>query len=177
MKRFDFDKKRIKKLSKKDQEQLVYDLINAVVQSKSISEAALFLQDLLTKREMEILSKRLKIARLLLAGKTYEEIATEIYASHSTVAKIAAWLSERGEGFRKIIDKLPKQSDAKTWQDKSEWDVIKRKYSMYFWPELLLEEIIKNSSKRQKEKIKSVLARLDEKNELHKNIERILRKI
>jgi len=40
-----------------------------------------------------------------------------------------------------------------------------------------LEEIIKNSSKRQKEKIRSVLARLEEKSELHKNIERILRKI
>jgi uncharacterized protein YerC len=177
MNKFDFDKKRIKKLPKKDQEQLVYDLVNAVVQSGSVSEAALFLQDLLTKKEMEILSKRLKIAKLLLIGRTYEEIEKEIYTSHSTIAKIAAWLSERGEGFRKIIAKLPKQSETKILKDKSELDLIKRRNSMYFWPELLLEEIIKNSSRRQKKKIESVLVRLEEKSEIHKNIEKILHKV
>lgn len=176
MKQFRFDKiHRVEKLSKKDQEELIFDLVNALVLTKSMSEAALFLQDLLTKSEMKILSKRLRIAKLLLSGMTYEQIETSLHTSHTTVAKIAAWLSERGDGFRKIIEKLPEQKDNKRWEELSELEQFKRRYSLYFWPELLLEEIIKNASNRQKERIKTVLQRLEEKSELHKRIEKLLK--
>lgn len=167
--------KRINKLSKKTQEDLVFDLVHAIVQAQSVSDVALFLQDLLTKKEIEILSRRLRIAKLLLEGKTYEEVEHILHVSHSTVAKIAAWLSERGEGFRKTVEKLPKQTQEKSWQDFTEWDRIKRRYSLYFWPELLLEEIIKSANGRQKERIREVIDRVEEKSELHKKIEKLLK--
>lgn len=167
--------KRIEKLSKKEQESLVLDLVNAMVQAQSVSEAALLLQDLLTKSEMKMLAKRLRIAKLLLSGMTYKQIEENLHVGHSTVAKIAAWLAERGDGFRKIIEKLPKEKEEEKWFERSEWDSFKRRYSLYFWPELLLEEIIKNANQKQKERIKSVLERLEEKSELHKNIEKLLR--
>lgn len=167
--------KRIEKLSKEEQESLVLDLVNAIVQAQSVTEAALFLQDLLTKSEMKVLAKRLRIAKLLLAGMTYQQVRTDLHVSHSTVAKIAAWLTERGDGFRKIIGKLPKEKHEKKWFDRSEWDSFKRRYSLYFWPELLLEEIVKNANQKQKERIRGVLERLEEKSELHKNIEKLLR--
>lgn len=134
---------------------MVFDLVNALVQAKTVGEAALFLQDLLTKQEMKILAKRLRIAKLLLSGKTYEEIESALHTSHATVAKIAIWLAERGDGFREIIRRLPQKKEPKTWQEYSEWDKFKRRYSLYFWPELLLEEVIKNANIRQKEKIKT----------------------
>ena len=146
--------KRIEKLTKSEQEGLVLDLVNAIVGAKSVGDAALFLGDLLTKSEMKILSRRLRIAKLLLAGMTYQQIETDLHASHGTVAKIAAWLAERGDGFRRIIEKLPDRQDEKKWHERSEWDNIKRRYSLYFWPELLLEEIIKNAHQREKERIK-----------------------
>ncbi|MEK7534267.1 MAG: hypothetical protein AAB600_02910, partial [Patescibacteria group bacterium] len=114
-------------------------------------------------------------AKLLLSGMTYEEIEKNLHTSHTTVAKIAAWLAERGDGFRKIIEKLPKYKDEEKWFERSEWDSFKRRYSLYFWPELLLEEIVKNANQKQKERIRSVLERLEEKSELHKNIEKLLR--
>ena len=153
----------------------MFDLVHALVQTQTVSEAALFLQDLLTKAEMKILGKRLRIAKLLLSGMTYEEIEKNLHASHTTVAKIAAWLADRGDGFREIIKKLPKQKDIKHWTEYSDWDRIKRRYSLYFWPELLLEEIVKNANQRQKERIREVLVGLDKKNELHKKIEKLLR--
>lgn len=172
---FRFEKtKRINKLSKKDQEDLVFDLVYAVVQAQSVADVALFLQDLLTKKEIETLSKRLRIAKLLIGGSSYEEIKEKLFVSHGTVAKIAAWLSERGEGFRKIIQKIPKQKSEKSWEEFTDWDRIKRRYSIYFWPELLLEEIIKNSNKRQKERIREVLDRVKEKSDLHRKIEKLL---
>ena len=167
--------KRLEKLSKQEQGNLVIDLINAIVGAKSVGEAALLLQDLLTKSEVKMLAKRLRIAKLLLAGMTYEEIETKIHVSHSTVAKIGAWLSDRGDGFRKVIERLPKDKGIKPLNEHSEWDSFKRKYSLYFWPELLLEEIVKSANDRQKSRIRDVLERLEEKSELHKRIGRLLR--
>lgn len=167
--------KRLEKLSKQEQEKLALDLVNAIVGAKNVGDAALFLQDLLTKSEIKTLSKRLRIAKLLLDGMTYEEIEKKLYVSHGTIAKIAIWLSERGDGFRKIIKNLPQQKNIKSWQDYSDWDRLKRKYSLYFWPELLLEEIVKSANDRQKQRIKDVLDSLEKKSQLHKNLEKILR--
>lgn len=175
MKRVYFQRnKRIEKLTKKEQGELILDLVNAIVSAKSVGDAALFLQDLLTKSEMKILSKRLRIAKLLIEGLDYREIERNLHVSHSTIAKIAAWLSERGEGFRKIINNLPKQSNEVSWKEFSEWDRLKRRYPLYFWPEILLEEIVKGANNRQKERIRGVLERLGEKSELHKKIEQLL---
>jgi len=162
------------RLSKSEQENLLIDLINALTLTRSINDVVLFLQDLLTKSEMQMLSKRLRIAKLLLIGMTYDEISDVLHTSEATVAKIAAWLSERGDGFRNIIEKLPKQDHKDPLSKKFDWDKIKRKYSLYFWPELLLEEIIKGANQRQKDRIKDVLNVLDDKNELHKRIEKLV---
>ena len=167
--------RRIEKLSREDQESLIFDLIHAFTQTHSVGEAAIFLQDLLTKAEMKILGKRLRIAKLLLENMTYDEIAKSLYTSHATVAKIGAWLAERGDGFRKIIEKLPKQRQIKNWAERSDWDKFKRRYSLYFWPELLLEEVVKSANQKQKGKIREVLERLEEKSILHKKIEQLLR--
>lgn len=166
--------KRIEKLSKNERESLVFDLVHAFVQTKSVSDAALFLQDLLTKSEMRILGKRLRIAKLLLSGMTYEQIEDALHVSHATVAKIAAWLAERGDGFRKIIERLPHKEVTKSLEELSEWDRVKRRYSLYFWPELLLEEVIKSANARQKDRIRDVLEKLKEKSELHRKIEKLL---
>lgn len=165
---------RVEKLSRKEQENLIFDLVHGLVQARTVGDVALFLQDLLTKNEMKVLGKRLAIAKLLLSGMIYEDIEKQLHTSHTTVAKIAAWLAERGDGFRKIIQKLPKNIPEKAWHERSDWDHFKRRYSLYFWPELLLEEIVKQANEKQKNKIKNVLNRLEEKSALHKRIEKLI---
>ena len=167
--------RKIERLTKTEQVSLLTDLVNALVQTKGIDEAALFLQDLLTKSELTVLAKRLRIAKLLLKGASYDEIVGKVKVSHGTIAKIAAWLTERGEGFRNIISKLPKEERSDTFKEFSEWDRIKRRHPAYFWPELLLEEIIKNASKKQKKRLNNVLESLEEKSELNKRIEELLK--
>jgi len=139
-------------LPKKQQDGMVLDLVNALTLTQSLQEVVLFLQDLLTKKEMEVLSKRLQIAKLLIKGFTYEEIEDALRTSHTTVAKIAAWLAERGDGFRSIIEKLPQQKPTDQLNKTFDWNNLKRKYSLYFWPELLLEEIVRGANKKQKKK-------------------------
>lgn len=162
-------------LTKADSQDLVSDLIYSVVHAKNFDDSVLFLQDLLTKSEVQMLSKRLRIAKLLLKGKTYRDIEKEINVSHGTVAKIAGWLAQKGDGFRKIIKNLPEKKSEKSWVDRSDWEIMKRKHGLYFWPELLLEEIVKQADEKQKKKISKVLDKLEEKSQLHRRIEKLIR--
>lgn len=168
--------RRVEKLSKDKQEDLVFDLFNAIIEAKSLDEAALFLQDLLTKAEIKMLSKRLRIAKLLLDGMTYHDVGKELHVSYGTVAKISVWLSQRGEGFRAIIKKIPSRRKEELGYEFSEWSKLKKRYPMYFWPELLLDEIIKTANNKQKKTIASVLSKLEGKNDLHRHIEKLLYK-
>ena len=61
--------KRLEKLSKDQQEDLVFDLINAFALTKDPLSSSLLIQDLLTASEIKNLSKRLRIAKLLLKNK------------------------------------------------------------------------------------------------------------
>ena len=171
---YDEKPKRLDKLSQSDHEDLLRDLINAFSSLKSSTEAALFVQDLLTEKEVTNLSKRLRIAKLFLEGKKYEEIEKELHTSHGTVAKVGAWLAQKGEGFRLIIQRLPKKQKVKDWREYSPWDKAKRLYPSYLWPDVLLEEIVRSANKKEKERLKVVLKNLGQKSSMHKKLQEII---
>ena len=68
----------------KDQK-LVVDSFYKVKTKKDLNS---FIEDLFSQEETLDLAQRLKIAKLILEGKTYEEIAAEIPVSTSTISKI-----------------------------------------------------------------------------------------
>lgn len=106
---FTYKEKRLEKFSTDDQQDLVFDLINAFALANNPLDAALLLQDLLTEDEIKDLAKRLRIAKLLLAGETHQNIVQEVHCSFATITKVRTWLDGAGEGFKKIVKKLPKQ--------------------------------------------------------------------
>jgi Trp operon repressor len=97
----------IDKTSKKEQLDMFFDLINAFSQAKTPMENALLLQDLLTAGEIKDLSKRLRIAKLILKGSTQREVSQEIHCSVTTVTKVSLWLESGGEGIKNVIKKIP----------------------------------------------------------------------
>ena len=101
--------KRIERLKKEELLALMFDLINAFRFVNSPLETSLLIQDLLTANEIKNLAKRLRIAKLLLENKTQREVAREVKASLATVTKINLWLARGGEGFKKVIARLPKK--------------------------------------------------------------------
>lgn len=103
---------RLEKLSKEEQEDLAFDLINAFSLVKTPVESALLLNDLLTKKEIENLSKRLRIAKLLLAGAKQDEIIGRLHCSFATISKVKVWLSSAGKGLSRVITKLPSKAKA-----------------------------------------------------------------
>lgn len=172
--------KGLHKLSKLERESIVLELIEAFVNCKTIEEAAMFAQDLLTESELSFISRRLRIAKLLLQNKTYEQIQDVLHVSQTTIAKIAFWLHHRGEGFRIIIKKLPtenvKNSDSLM---QSSWVSLKRQYPAYFLPEIIIEQIVKTANKKQRERLSKVVFEVDSsmkaKSQLHRELERLLR--
>lgn len=99
--------KRLEKLSKEEQLDLMFDLINAFRLVNTPFETALLIQDLLTASEIKHLAKRLRIAKLLIAGETQRDIAGKLHCSLATVTKVSIWLNQGGEGLKQIVDKLP----------------------------------------------------------------------
>jgi TrpR-related protein YerC/YecD len=167
-------------LSRKERNEIIYDFIYSIAHFKNVNEAALFLEDLLTESELEFISRRLRIANLLINGKTYQVIRNELHVSESTISKIAVWLSTKGDGFRNVIKSLPSKKISKNDSSHSSWTNVKRKYPAYFLPEILIEEIVNMANKKQKERLFKIVTELDdslkEKSQLHREIESILKK-
>lgn len=166
--------KRLDKLTASEKQNLLFDLLNAFQIIRSPEDVALFIQDLFTKTEVQFLSKRLRIAKLLLQDKTYEEIEKELHVSHGTVAKVASWLSEKGYGFRRVIAHLPQAPEIDNSRTLSEWEKLMRRYPRYFWPQLLFSEMGRYHDQRQKRIIQKLIDGLSEKHELDEERREIL---
>lgn len=163
---------RRQQLNKREETQLIMDFCQTISSLSKLDDAALFVRDLLSKQELRMLAKRLKIAKLLIEGQTYEKIAKELKTSMGTVARINVWLAQSGEGFRMAVEKSSEFKEV----EKPKWHGIKRKYPMYYWPEILLKELIYSANKKQRERLQSIIDSLDEKTVLTKEIDAILRK-
>lgn len=162
-----------KKLSKQEQEELFVDFAKSLASVHNSVEAANFIRDLLSEAEVIMLARRLQIARLLMDGYTYEEIQKEMKASNTTVAKVQTWLNLYGEGYRMIVERT--KSKIKSSADPPlSWSRAKRKYPMYFWPELLLKEIVNSANKREQQKLLKVIGALKQKTRLSKDLTKIL---
>lgn len=152
------------KLSPNKRKELMVALCRAIATLKKADEVAEFLLDFLSPQENETLAKRLRIAELLAKGENYHSIRTEVSVGYSTIARVNTWLNLSGKGFRLVLSRKksePKEISEDEKYDPYSWHNIKRRYSMHFWPQLLLEELLKQSSENEKEKIKKVLDGLD----------------
>ena len=158
--------KRLEKLSKQEQADLVFDLINAFALTKDALTSSLFLQDLLTASEIKNLSKRLRIAKLLLEEKKYKEIVDDLHCSYGTIAKVGSWLEEAGEGLKKVIRKLPKR--------KKEFEFKKDALGYYGLPQILIGSYLNHLEASERKRIETFLKNAKKKNQLYKAIQQVV---
>lgn len=85
---------------------LVDKLFDAVLLLKTRDECYRFFDDLCTVGEIQAMALRLEVAKMLDAGKTYEEIAGETGMSTATISRIKRFLSYGSDGYRLVIDRL-----------------------------------------------------------------------
>ena len=82
-------------------------LLRALVSLDDPTAALALLQDLCTPRELEDLSQRLEVARMLDAGVSFARIQAATGASATTVARVARCLKYGTGGYRRVLDVLP----------------------------------------------------------------------
>lgn len=81
------------------------ELLKAFLAVKTEKEFEQFLGDLLTQAEIDEFSNRWKVARMLDAKVSYEEIARVTKMSSTTIARISKWLQNGMDGYRLILDR------------------------------------------------------------------------
>lgn len=81
-------------------------LFDAFTRLESADEAAAFLRDLCTRRELSEMTSRWHIVRLLREGRSYREIASETGASTATVTRVAQWLHHGRGGYLRMLERM-----------------------------------------------------------------------
>lgn len=109
-----------------------------------------FLKDLLTHTEMKMLAKRIQIAKMLLEGYNYRDIRNYVKVTDSTIARINNILEVEGEGLRTAINYLQKIEKEIERERMRITPNLKKKYPMYFIPEVVLEKVNKKLHARKK---------------------------
>jgi TrpR-related protein YerC/YecD len=152
------------KLSLQERKELFLDLCRAIAMLQTPKEVADALTDLLSAKEVETIGKRLQIAAYLVEGKDYQTIRSILKVGYSTIARVNTWLNLSGEGFKIMLSRKKKPKKEINIEDRFDpysWHNIKRRYSMYFWPELLFEEFMKRADKKEKDKMHKIFEKMD----------------
>lgn len=129
-------KRRLKDLSKKETIVTLDALYTAASSVKGRDKVKLFLRDLLTPSERVMLGRRIIIARMLLAGVTYDDIIRRMKVGKSTVARVDRWLQDQFPGFEQAIKGMEKELDRRQWEyarpELGTLGYLKKKYPLHF---------------------------------------------
>lgn len=83
--------------------QYIKELSRVLVQIKDDATAEAFLRNILTPGELEEISKRLQIVKLLLKDVPQREVAKKLGVSMGTVSRGSRELKYGENGFRKLL--------------------------------------------------------------------------
>ena len=83
-----------------------YDnLFEVVLKLETIEECREFFVDVCTIKELEDISQRLEVAKLLDEGKNYQEVVRATGASTATISRVNKCLMYGTGGYKRILDK------------------------------------------------------------------------
>ena len=82
------------------------DLYNAVLSLKNTEECRAFFEDLCTVSEINAMSQRLEVAKMLSENCPYSEIVKATHASSATISRVGRCLNYGDGGYRLVLDKL-----------------------------------------------------------------------
>ncbi|KMY48393.1 YerC/YecD family TrpR-related protein [Peribacillus loiseleuriae] len=84
-------------------------LFEAVLSLKDLEECYRFFDDLCTVNEIQSLSQRLEVARMLQEGKTYHRIETDTGASTATISRVKRCLNYGNDAYTMALDRIKKE--------------------------------------------------------------------
>ncbi|MEW9121733.1 MAG: YerC/YecD family TrpR-related protein [Thermotaleaceae bacterium] len=90
--------------------QFTDELFEAILSLENLEECYRFFEDICTIKEIQALSQRLKVAKLLRLNKTYNEIEEVTGASTATISRINRCVHYGADGYTTILNRLEEQS-------------------------------------------------------------------
>lgn len=84
----------------------VEDFCDAILTLKTREETYKFLEDVCTVNELQALSQRFEVAKMLTEDKTYAEIAGETGASTATVSRVNRSLVYGADGYKVVLERM-----------------------------------------------------------------------
>lgn len=82
------------------------NMYKAILSLKNLDECAAFFDDVCTVQELEALSQRFEVARLLHGGKNYVDINKLTGASTATICRVSKCLSYGDGGYKTVIQRM-----------------------------------------------------------------------
>jgi TrpR-related protein YerC/YecD len=86
------------------QKQKIADLCAILTQVEDPKDMRALLEDLCTQKEVENMAERIFAAKLLLEGKTYNEVVSQSNISSATLSRVSRSL-QNGTGYKKQLKK------------------------------------------------------------------------
>lgn len=93
-------------MDKKNQQQYKRDLYKAILTLKNDDEVAAFLEDVCTIKEVNDMSQRLAVAKMLSDGCVFSEIGRITGTSSATISRVNKCLEYGAGGYKVVIDRL-----------------------------------------------------------------------
>jgi TrpR-related protein YerC/YecD len=91
--------------------QYLENLYAAILSLEDKEQCAAFFDDIFTIQELESISQRLEVARLLHEGKNYLDINKLTGASTATICRVSKCLSYGTGGYASVISKMEGADD------------------------------------------------------------------
>ncbi|EFH92802.1 TrpR family protein YerC/YecD [Finegoldia magna ATCC 53516] len=82
------------------------EFFDAIMMLKGRDELQRFFEDVCTMRELNSISQRLEVAKLLKIRKTYSEIEKDTGASTATISRVNRSLQNGAQGYELVLDNL-----------------------------------------------------------------------
>ena len=83
-------------------------LFNAILTLKNIYECYAFFEDICSVNELNTISQRLKIVKMIREGKVYSEIAAETGASTATITRVNRSIQYGNGSYEMVFERLKK---------------------------------------------------------------------
>ncbi|MBQ2889740.1 MAG: hypothetical protein IJE41_04730 [Clostridia bacterium] len=88
------------KMEKRSDFKKLYD---AVLSLNTEEDCRMFFEDICTIKELETMSQRLEVARMLMGGSTFNEIVAATGASTTTISRVNRCLNYGDGGYRLVL--------------------------------------------------------------------------
>ena len=87
------------------------ELFSAILKLSTIEDCRSFFEDICTIKELEAISQRLEVAKMLKGGSAYQEISSKCGASTATISRVNKCLLYGKGGYDKVIADTTGESD------------------------------------------------------------------